>query len=96
MKSLWRFVHDLVASLPNDACKYNGEGGISIPSTFDNPSRKRFDPINFRGPDPNPCSASNNQLSAIWRSLAAFTKNIDDVANLEDLDCFDILEPRAA
>jgi hypothetical protein len=96
MKSLRRFVHDLVSSLPSNACKYNGEGGIIIPNTFDNPSWKRFNSINFRGPDPDPGSASNNQLSAILRSLAAFTNNIDDIANLEDLDCFDIPEQGAA
>jgi hypothetical protein len=96
MESLRGFLRDLVASLPSDACEYNGEGRLIIPSTLDNPSRKRFDPGNFTRPDPDAGSASNNQETAIWRSLAAFINNIDDVANLEDLDGFDIPEPVSA
>jgi hypothetical protein len=63
MKSLQLFVSRLVESLPSNMSIDNSESGIIAPSTFNNPSWKKFDPGISTGR--NPSIASKNQLIAI-------------------------------
>jgi hypothetical protein len=79
MAELWDFVARALSHVPPDiAC--DTSDGLSVVQPLELPEPKR-------------CKFAIDQsvsLSLAWKALAAFQNNLHDVANLQDLDDFDV------
>jgi hypothetical protein len=79
MDGLWEFVARALSHIPSDiAC--DTPDGLSVVQPLELPEPKR-------------CKFAidqNASLSLAWKALAAFQNNRRDVANLQDLDDFDV------
>ncbi|KAG0603949.1 hypothetical protein M758_10G132900 [Ceratodon purpureus] len=92
MEAVRNFVSGLVKSLPPGAGDDDREGNLVKPDTFPSPSRKR---LRSSSPDlssanPQGGNSSIGRQMAFWSVIASINNNLGDVANLRDLDCFNV------
>jgi hypothetical protein len=92
MEAVRNFVSGIVKSLPPGAGEDDSEDGFINPDTFPSPSRKRLrlKSLGMSSANPQGGSSSIGRQMAFWSMAAAYNNNLGDVANLRDLDCFNV------
>ena len=92
MEVVHNFVSGIVKSLPPRASEDDSKDGFINPDTFSSPSWKRLrsKSLEMSSANPQGGSSSRGRQMAFWSIAPVYNNNLGDVANLLELDCFNV------